>query len=297
MIVKAYKHEETGKLFEDLEAFNKHKVSYDKTQLKRAEEIKKKQEWESLINSPRLTATSIDDYRRKLIDVWNKVHAPLGMTLDELEFTVHWKMDLSNSHNAPIGYQTNWCGSRDKEGIPKSYPGWGGRVKGKMSTGSRSYVNVYDFHQLIDGRLREVCKVPGFNTGSGSGGHSFNFTLELFVYDFPLILKDFKDGFRSRDSLTKEIQLEEEKAKKRALDKEAYISSNEDVRRLTNIINDTETQIQKLRMSKDIHFASLNHYKADAINQFESEFPFDNERLSHLRTKLRLTEDDLNRCL
>ncbi len=104
-------------------------------------------------------------------------HRRRGAALQlEIAMKLHWNERASNSHKAPFGEETNFCG-QDRT-LPSSFPGWQGRI---------------DYHiRGVDGF--EIFRGTGINTGTG-GGHSggrtgfesYGFDVILFAQDFPMI--------------------------------------------------------------------------------------------------------------
>jgi hypothetical protein len=103
-------------------------------------------------------------------------------------FSMRYDQYVSNSHSAPRGKKTNWCGSRDKDGIPNHYPGWQGRIAFQLS------------HNV--GFSSDIFKRTGIHTGSGGGGSNniYGYECKMFVDDWPglasLVAHDmFVDGY------------------------------------------------------------------------------------------------------
>jgi hypothetical protein len=96
-------------------------------------------------------------------EYWIKIHY--------LDLT--YSQQVSNSHSAPRGKKTNWCGSKDKEGIPHHYPGWQGRISFQTS------------HDLGFGS--DTFRGTGIHTGTGGGGtnNTYSYECKMFAEDWP----------------------------------------------------------------------------------------------------------------
>lgn len=96
-------------------------------------------------------------------EFWIKIHY-LNMT---------YSPTVSNSHCAPRGKKTNWGGEGDKNGIPRSYPGWQGRISFQLS------------HDIGFGS--DVFRRSGMYTGTGGsrGENIYGYDCKMFVDDFP----------------------------------------------------------------------------------------------------------------
>lgn len=281
-IISAFKHEPTGKLFEKEADFKKYVKSYNKKQEKLSLEEKAKNDWIKLINEPRLTATSIEDFRLKVIKLWNQVNGKHGVQMTELCFeNMTWKNKCSNSHSAPIGYKTNWCGYGDKDGIPRGYPGWRGRMKGKLSawksiSSSELKENKDSFGQ----------KIPGLNSGSGGGGENFEFELELFVYDFPLIYEKFKESLDKRDLIWKQYNIRKLEDETYLFKRQNFITNNEELKKVSNLMSETDTQINKLKEILKLQRSTFDCYHKDLLEQYSRENPYDFTILEQLKSQL-----------
>lgn len=282
-IISAFKHEPTGKLFEKEADFKKYIKSYNKEQEKISLEEKAKNDWIKLINEPRLTATSIEDYRLKVMKLWNQVNSKHGVQMLELYFdNMTWSNKCSNSHSAPIGYQENWCGNRDKEGIPKGYPGWKGRIKGKLS----AWKSLIGYGLYPEDKHGFGIKIPGLNTGSGGGGDLFQYELTLFVYDFPLIYKNFKESLDKRDLIEKQYNIRKAEDEAYIVKRQNFISNDENFKKVSNLINDNETQISKLKEIISLQRDTLTCCHKDLFEQYTNENPYDFTILTQLKSQL-----------
>jgi hypothetical protein len=94
----------------------------------------------------------------------------LGLTLTADTYCYN----SSNSHSRPRKGETNWGGTRDKDGVPRGYPGWRGRITYAV-TSSTTFGSTY-FNDT------PIC------TGSGGGGDTnLSYDLTLWASDFPVI--------------------------------------------------------------------------------------------------------------
>ncbi len=90
---------------------------------------------------------------------------------------IYWLDKCSNSHSAPIGKKTNWCGQNRRE--PTGYPGYRGHISFDV-IGANVGSNIFT--------------ATGLNTGTGNGGGlNCQFDITLFAQDWPmLVLNDNK---------------------------------------------------------------------------------------------------------
>lgn len=109
-------------------------------------------------------------------------------TFENLEFELVYSENVSNSHSAPINGVENWGG---KEGLPKGYPGFQGRITGEYNSIGKS-ISEYC------GAFYNKVKIPGIYTGSGGGGGgTFGYQFQFFIDDFPNFKKEFEYNYHT----------------------------------------------------------------------------------------------------
>src|SRR3990167_4583145 len=178
MKITAFKSEHTGEIFATQNEYDIHLEEYkQKAEVEKKEQELKLKEKE-LKQMPRLTATSIEDFRQKMFNVVNELNGDnpdklLGLFFDRLYLGF-----VSNSHSRPISGVENW--RRDKE-KPTEYAGWCGEVTMVFSQENNTENIVKNF--------------PAFNSGSGGymgsehkriKGYVLQYGLKLYIDDFPI---------------------------------------------------------------------------------------------------------------
>lgn len=90
---------------------------------------------------------------------------------------VAYSTSVSNSHSCPRGGVTCWSSHEAKDGRPRGYPGWSGRIELEMS------------HDL--GWGGDVLKGTGIHTGSGgsTNGRNYGYDVKFFESDWPGLSK------------------------------------------------------------------------------------------------------------
>jgi hypothetical protein len=103
---------------------------------------------------------------------WNKIRDDFQIEITYLD--LHWLNSLSNSHSCPHNGKTNWCSNGDKHGIPKGYPGWGGRIEFKISHDVPSFSS-------------DLFKGTRIHTGTGGiiGNKTYSYDVKFFDADWP----------------------------------------------------------------------------------------------------------------
>lgn len=88
---------------------------------------------------------------------------------------VGWSDSVSNSHSCPRGGVTCWSGHEARDGRPRGYPGWSGRIEFQLS------------HDLGFGS--EVISDIGIHTGTGGGisCHRYGYDVKFFASDWPAL--------------------------------------------------------------------------------------------------------------
>ena len=86
---------------------------------------------------------------------------------------LRWSDSVSNSHSCPRGGVTCWSSHEAKDGRPRGYPGWHGRIEFQIS------------HDLGFGS--DVFRSTGIHTGTGGGGgnNCFGYDVKFFASDWP----------------------------------------------------------------------------------------------------------------
>jgi hypothetical protein len=199
MQVQVFKSEFTGELFEDENEYQLHLEGYEeqkKVEEKQKELFAKSKEMKQM---PRLTATSIEDFRQKAFDVINELNEGNPDKLLILNFSGVRISDVSNTHSAPIGFEQNFSKKADK---PTSYKGWYGNITIVLSQD----MNTGDNRNRIENLIKYF---PGINTGSGGyrgkeygdvKGYVLEYSLRLYLEDFPLIKEQYQRYLELKES-------------------------------------------------------------------------------------------------
>jgi hypothetical protein len=191
MRVQVFKSEFTGQLFESKKDYLLHLKEYQEEKESEEEEKESFLKTQELKHMPRLTATSIYDFRDKAFDVINQLNEGNPDKLLLFNFSNLRFGNVSNSHSAPIGFETNFRGSVDK---PTSYKGWRGEITIIFSKDINSGKDRERIESIIG-------SFPGINRGGGGyrGGEYMNikgyvlsYELRLYLEDFPLLKEEYE---------------------------------------------------------------------------------------------------------
>lgn len=188
-----YECEETGKTFKDEQKCLRHERKARRERIKHETFIANKAKVEK---SFREELNGIDEeYLKKYIADWLFEHNGAVVEITMADF--HYDKLTSNTHHAPIGKPTNWgC----KDNLPKGYPGWSGRIEGKMikpavakdywSKGRHKTLD--SFSDYTDSSFSEwsINRMIGLYSGTGGGnGVGFGYHCIMFADDFPYLKK------------------------------------------------------------------------------------------------------------
>jgi uncharacterized C2H2 Zn-finger protein len=90
---------------------------------------------------------------------------------------VSWSETVSNSHSCPRGGVTCWSSHEAKDGRPRGYPGWDGRIEFQLS------------HDLGFGN--DIFRNIGIHTGTGGGirENRYGYDVKFFASDWPALEK------------------------------------------------------------------------------------------------------------
>lgn len=214
-IITAYKSEADGKIFEDKKKYQNHlrklaRVRRERRRLE-VEEGLKDQIWSELYQREQ----SIEQWAQMVIDnqdlfwaeaaagdkhdwsivgkTYKKVVCPVPRLLEFTKFDMHWNDSVSNSHSCPVGGVTCWSSHEAKDGRPRGYPGWQGRVEWIVA-----WPKEWDGHYLGGDLFSKGTFRTGrqrAHTGTGGGGMRFSEKHGCYVmshgYDFRIFAADW----------------------------------------------------------------------------------------------------------
>lgn len=211
-----WKSDEDGKIFEDKKKYQNHlrklaRVRRERRRLQ-VEESLKDQIWNELYEREQ----SIEQWRDMVIanqdlfwaeaaagdkhdwsivgKTYKKVVCPVPRLLEFTKFDMHWNDSVSNSHSCPVGGVTCWSSHEAKDGRPRGYPGWRGRVEWIVA-----WPKEWDGHYLggdlfSKGTFRTGRQRAHTGTGGG-GGMRFSEKHGCYVmshgYDFRIFAADW----------------------------------------------------------------------------------------------------------
>lgn len=207
-VIKAYRCDHTGKLFEDHSKYKAHlrKLARERQQRRKLEIVVSETDaWWAAAYEREM---SIEDFKNFIIENqdrfwqdaacsegfnWNRVGkthrgvvCPVPRLLEFAKFDLFWSDSVSNTHSCPHNGVTNWGCKNDK---PAGYPGWRGRVEWIVEF-PEEWCGVYLGGDLFRGR-RSRCHTGG--GGGGSSGHSkqYNCHTQQYGYEFRLYAADW----------------------------------------------------------------------------------------------------------
>lgn len=139
-------------------------------------------------------AVSCEDLIQKIVKFWHK----FGISIRFENYPNAYSISTSNSHNAPLGYGTNWGGELNK---PRGYPGFKGSWKGEIEIIDKTKLPI-SFKNVEKVTMHDIQDyMPFIKTGSGGCGtgnseniSTFGYSGMLFIYDFANMHQQFKDS-------------------------------------------------------------------------------------------------------
>lgn len=195
--ILAWRSDFDGKLFESKAKYVAHLKKLAKVRrLNRAAEQIVKQHY--VIQDAIGQVASWHDLELFIKENWDSYFFPNGLRrtwkhkqgsrkqtlIDVSVYNVRFVNKLSNSHSCPRGGQENFLCIPD---IPRSYPGWHGRIKIKIQTGKTAS------GRFEDGFGNAYFDETVIKTSSGGGGLSktgetvYDYELFLWAADFPVM--------------------------------------------------------------------------------------------------------------
>lgn len=141
----------------------------------------------------RLNLKNVQDLPSMLVE---KSKEFFDIEVHDLSIRVSFR-DVSCSHNAPIGKETNWGGR--KENLPRNYLGWHGQIYCQVYDKYIMSLKDYELYSInvsaASSMFNKCYKERGFNgfyTGTGcpgsvAGQYKMNIEFYFFLDDFPLL--------------------------------------------------------------------------------------------------------------
>jgi hypothetical protein len=144
-----------------------------------------------------MQATSPEEFMRLAFPAIQKVakQTCCNVEIVKIEWDdFRYSETVSNSHSCPVNGVTNWCGTNDNLGYPRSYPGWTSKIYVQLS--NLKYSNLSTLLNLVE----------GLNTGNGgihrtgSGNYPtrdpedyyvMSYEISIFQQDLPSIRGKF----------------------------------------------------------------------------------------------------------
>lgn len=227
MIITAYKSVTDGKIFEDKAKYQNHlrKLARHRLEQKRLmiAEAEKDAPWAEMYEREQ----SIDDWCQMVIDNqhlfwaeaaagnpydWTNVGKKIGRRKDgrvvpvprvlKITHDLRWDDSVSNSHSCPHNGVTCWSSREAKDGRPRGYPGWHGRIEWLVEW-PQELDGIYIGSDLFArGTFRTGRQRAHTGTGGGGGGHfnkEFNTWVQRPGYSFSLFAADWPGLARYRE--------------------------------------------------------------------------------------------------
>jgi len=254
-ISTTYECEYCNKSYKTLSGVNKHERICNKSPIESNH---------NAIETIRQSATSIHDLISKITNFLDSI----GIEIIFTDYPTTWSDLVSNSHNAPRGYEQNWGSEPSK---PKGYPGWTGRWKGSIKhKNSNKEVRLSD---LTHSQGNPVMHIPFMHTGSGCTGQNFSIEGKLYLYDFPLMYKTWVEEGKEYEYMLQEYspiihKLREEyhNCQSSYITNDPLVASiNTTIGEVTTLLSDLKDQQSNIIAYKKNEFVINNPLKLPSI--------------------------------
>jgi hypothetical protein len=217
--IVAWKCEQDGKIFEDKKKYQNHLAKLARHRLtQRRLQVDgnlKDQIWASLYECEQSLDQWFDmvianqdlfwaeaaqgdwndwkDVGKKIGRGKNAIVMPMPKVL-KITHSLRWSDSVSNSHSCPHDGVTNWGGCRDKDGVPRGYPGWQGHVEWLVEWPEELDYTYLGSDLFSRGTFSTGRQRAHTGTGGGGGGHfnkEFNTYCQRPSYDFKIFASDW----------------------------------------------------------------------------------------------------------
>lgn len=217
--VLVWKSDADGKLFEDKKKYQNHlrKLAAKRREKRKVEEVERTRV-EFLAKMGQVA--SIEELNQFIKDNWawffangikhrwfdpkahHEFHEFVDVSLYDMRFG-----NYANTHSCPRnGGVQNFM---QKDGAPKKYPGWSGRIKIVVKPGNHKYKGQT---YMRDGFGSDYFNDTGICTGSGGGGSgdnvkSYQYDVKIWAADFPVMWeRQSRDSWISAENRDRERQ-------------------------------------------------------------------------------------------
>jgi len=217
--ILVWKCDETGKLFEDKVKYQSHLRKLARERNTKRKLMVKEAEADAWWAQAYEREMTIDEWRQFVIDnqsrFWaeaaktdpfdwkyvgkthsrgkNAVHCPVPELLEFTTFDVRWNPTVSNSHSRPHNGVTCWSSQEAKDGRPRSYPGWSGRVEWIVRW-PKEWDGIYLGSDLFRDSFG-TSRVRAYSGTGGGGGmrysEKYKCHVQSFGYDFRMFAADW----------------------------------------------------------------------------------------------------------
>ena len=212
-----WKSDEDGKIFEDKKKYQNHlrklaRVRRERRRLQVEESLKDRiwnelyereqsiEQWCDMVIANQdlfwAEAAAGDKHDWSIVGkTYKGVACPVPRLLEFTEFDLRWNDSVSNSHSCPVGGVTCWSSHEAKDGRPRGYPGWTGRV-GWIVAWPKEWDGHYLGGDLFSrGSFNSGRQRAHTGTGGGGGmrysekhgcwvmGHAYDF--RIYAADWP----------------------------------------------------------------------------------------------------------------
>ena len=205
MKITVNKCPDTGQLFESDREYRNHRAQLLRT--RRAEEKRRREldsakreldELRSQLTDPANLAEWFMTNQARLIELYslneNRWPSSRFYSTDkfvDINCSLKYRNHISNTHDCPDGGVTNFgWGDRHTNGKPTGYPGWDGRISGKLLR-LRQHQGSYPTNDLL-----AFCKIK---TGTGGGGNDgWGYDTRIYLDDWPSLRPVWNDMIQAQ---------------------------------------------------------------------------------------------------
>ena len=265
-IVKAFKHEETGRIFPTEQSYNKFVETYN-------ERLSKKKERDSLVS----------DFQKNL-------HFPRknSKSLSELLFRLR---DLMNLYNPKKVKNIRFNGTLIANGAssfkpisesPKNMFYIEGKMEIEYTDGHKSDSSA-NLKVLVPKEVSKIegdyWPIPGVNLG-------YINKVVIYMSDIPGMEENVKEYLEKRNELKTEMKKFKDDEKSYLSKKNQDVDNSKSVREIKSIIEDLEMQALKISTSISIQKKVLLTHRTEMIKEYEIMHPFNHERINEIQNEI-----------
>lgn len=273
-LINAFKHPESGRVFETIEDYNEHLKTFNKRKAEKEAKEKLITNFNTNVHYPRKNSKTLSEFLDnvvKLLNLYNGNFVKKITASGSLHYRTHARCKpLNKESESPF-----FLAKLDIEYYTSGYT-------------PASWEVI--FLKVKSPITSDVVEIPGFNVNT-------NKEAVIFISDIPYLQSSLMDYFKKKE----DIKLKQEEYKKNRENhialKETFGSSQESAKEIFSIIEDLRIKQLKIQESLKIQEIVYKTHLDELQKQYEKDNPFDYTVIGKLQSELLDIDTEVNKIL